>query len=69
MTRYLVGLATDISIKFPKGMEPDPSNPETQTFLRETFIDFLQSAQYIELGFHLEEDDYLGEGDDEEEEE
>lgn len=57
MKRHLVALTTDIVIDFPDGVELDPSSPEVQKICREQFIDFLQSAEYLELGWEINPDE------------
>lgn len=57
MKRHLVALTTDIMVDLPKGIGTDPESPEVQKFLREEFIDFLQSAEHIRLGFDIQEEE------------
>lgn len=51
MKRRLVALTTDIVLDIPAGFES--SIPEGQAYLRNEFIDFLQSAEHIQLSYEI----------------
>lgn len=60
MERRWVSLNVDIILDVPEDIDPDTQ--EGQDYLREEFIDYLQSAKYISLSFEI------GEKEDEEDE-
>lgn len=57
MPRHMTSLNIDLVIDYPEDMERNPDHPEVQDFLRELFVDYLQSAQFIELGFVIDDEE------------
>ena len=54
MPRHFVTLTTDIVIDFPDNMELNPELPEVQAYLKEEFLDYLESAkEYITWSFEI----------------
>lgn len=58
MTRHLTTLNLDLVIEYPEGMDhTDYTKKEVQDFLKQEFAEFLQSAEFIDIYFDIEEEE------------
>lgn len=54
MPRHMTSVSIDLVIDYPENMPLDASKKEVQDFLRSEFIEYLDSAEHIDLMFSID---------------